>query len=96
MQSESLKDFKKLWTNTCHTMWVEILALRSLEGSLKGNYANIPKTLDLTDLVYAPECRGRMEGINKDTFLNNIQTYIEYNITTVRVVLLSAPLRRTF
>jgi hypothetical protein len=96
MQSQSLKDFSKLWTNTCHTMWVEILSLRGLEANLKGNYANIPKTYDLTDIIYAPECRGRMQGINKDVFLDDIETYIQYNITTVRVVLLSAAFEAYF
>lgn len=96
MESQYLKDFKKLWTNACHTMWIEILALRNLEAYLKGNYSNIPRGVYLTDIVYTPEIKGRIDGIDKDFFLENIETYIQYNVTTLRVVLLSAAFESYF
>ncbi len=89
MASVNLKQLKKLWAESCKTLWIEIAALRYLENDLRGRYAEIGSSVILTDLVYAPECKGRINDSTKDEVLARIDHYITHAVT-LRVVLLSA------
>lgn len=81
--------FKKTWGETCHTMWIEILGVHALHGLIHGRYSEIPNNVKLTEIVYAPECRGRLNDITKDRFLERFHEY-RSSAVSYRVVLLSS------
>jgi hypothetical protein len=89
MATENLKAFKATWAHACKTMWFEVTALRHLEGRLLGNYASIGRDVLLTDMIYAPEARGRIDDGTRDFFLEKVEEFIG-EVTLLRVVLLSA------
>ena len=51
-------------------MWIEVAAIRHLESHLRGSYAQIGEKAVLTDWVYAPECKGRIDDTTKDFVLD--------------------------
>ncbi len=93
--STCLKNLKRLWADSCRTMWVEILALRNLEGFLRARYYETSPQAELTDITYAPECKGRLDSLHKDYYLDNVDEFVN-NLTAVRVVLLSASFESYF
>jgi len=95
MAGKDLKAFKAVWAATCKTMWVQVAALRHLEGFLRGNYASIPAEAVVTDLTFAPECKGRLDDATKDFLLQRVAYFIHCEVT-LRVVLLSAAFESFF
>lgn len=89
MESTALKNFKSLWAHACKSMWIEIAALRHLQSSILGQYASIPNNAVLTDWIYAPECRSRIDDTKKDFVLDKMPLLIS-SVATSRIVLLSA------
>jgi hypothetical protein len=89
MATENLKAFKATWAHACKTMWFEVTALRHLEGRLLGDYARIGHDVLLTDMIYAPEARGRIDDGTRDFFLERVVEFVG-EVTLLRVVLLSA------
>jgi hypothetical protein len=89
MPSLALKKFASLWAEACKTMWVEVAALRHLESTIRGNFASIPEDAVLTDWIYAPECRRRIDDSRKGAVLDNMDRWISAAATS-RVVLLAA------
>ena len=89
MPTENIRAFKQTWTYACKTMWMEVTALRHLQGRLLGDYAAVPKERLLTDLTYAPEAKGRIDDGTKDFFLERVEQYVD-EVALLRVVLLSA------
>ena len=95
MPSKALKNFRALWADACKTMWIEVAAIRHLESQLRGNYAQIDDKAVLTDWVYAPECKGRIDDTTKDFVLGRVIDLINSAVTP-RVVLLSAAFESYF
>lgn len=93
--SECLKDFKTVWRDSCHSMWVELLSITMTESFVSSKYWELPPNQLLTDMVYVPEIRGRIDDINKDRFLQRAGNYRQ-SIVTNRVVLLSASFENYF
>ena len=89
MTSPALKNFKTLWADACKTMWIEIAALRHLESSIHTHYATLSMNAVLTDWIYAPECRKRIDDTNKDFILEQMPRLISA-VATSRIVLLAA------
>lgn len=70
-------------------MWTELAALRCTAAFLHANYTAIDDDTPLTDLVYAPESKGRMKDVTKVAFLERLERYMQA-VVTGRLVLLSA------
>jgi len=70
-------------------MWIEVTALRYMEGRLLGEYATIAPGRLLTDLVHSPEAKGRIDDATKDFYLERVGEFIS-EVALLRVVLLSA------
>lgn len=87
--SQHLIDFRAVWGDACHTMWIELAALRCTAAFTQGNYMAIPDDRPLTDLIYAPESKGRMDDVTKSVLLGRMDRYMQA-VVTGRVVLLSA------
>ena len=87
--SEHLKDFKAVWGDSCQSMWAELLALTIAESHIVSNYNDLPTDRRLTDMFYAPELRGRLDDLKKDTYLGRVNNY-RMAVITNRIIVLSA------
>lgn len=87
--SNHLRDFKEVWRNACHTMWVELTGLRSAAALIHRDYPSLSRTAPITDVIYSPEARGRVDDVTPDVFLERLPSY-QTAVVTSRVVLLSA------
>ncbi|MBN2448951.1 MAG: hypothetical protein JXR77_01095 [Lentisphaeria bacterium] len=87
--SQHLKDLKAVWGQSCHSMWVELLSLRCAATFVQSQYGVLDKTMLLTDLIYAPESKGRLNDVTPDLFLQRLPGYLQ-GVVTDRIVLLSA------
>lgn len=87
--TEYLKDFKTVWGDSCQSMWAELLALSIAESHVVSNYAAIPEECLLTDMFYAPNLRGRLRDLTRDTYLERVPTYRQ-SVISNRLVVLSA------
>jgi hypothetical protein len=88
-ESDHIRELRAVWGQACHTMWTELTALRVTAAFVQENYRTIGDKVPLTDLVYAPESRGRMDDVTKSAFLGRQDTYLK-SVVTGRIVLLSA------
>ncbi len=70
-------------------MWIELLALRCTQAKLQAEYGTTSKKILLTDLIFSPEARGRLQDIRVDEYLSRCPRYLQ-NVVTDRIVLLSA------
>lgn len=94
MPTKHMKNLSSLWANTCNTMWIEIAALRALELQLRNHYATAKPVTPVVDLVYAPECVGRL-GDSIAITLPRIPSVMD-DLVTTRVVLLAAAFEAYF
>jgi hypothetical protein len=93
--SSALKRLKKIWADACKTMWIEVAAIRHLEGDVRSRYGELGPKAVLTDWIYAPECRGRIDDSTRDFFLDNVVHFVT-SAATSRIVLLSAAFESYF
>lgn len=89
MPSSHLKNFKKLWSHTCKSMWIELAALAHLNNSIRGRYSEIGADSILTEWIYAPECNGRIDDTKPEMVLSRFSEWTS-SVALSRVVLLSA------
>jgi len=90
-RSDSYKQFSALWVRACKSMWVERTALRNLHAFALDSYRTHGAGKLLTDLVYAPDARGRIDDLDIHTFLDASAEYLD-EVVSSRIVLLSAAL----
>lgn len=95
MHSAALKRLKATWADACKCMWIEVAALRNLEADVRARYGALGPQAVLTDWVYSPECRGRIDDSRRDFVLDNVEHFISAAATS-RVVLLSAAFESYF
>lgn len=93
--SEHLKDLKAVWGDSCHAMWVELLCIGMAESYVVTKYADIPEGLSIHDMFYAPELKGRINGLTRDTFLERSPGY-RHAVIANRIVILSASFEAYF
>jgi hypothetical protein len=93
--SELLKDFKSVWAQSCQSMWAELLAITMAQSHVIANYGALPADKLLTDMFYAPELKSRLGDLNKDRFLERVETY-RTTVVANRLVVLSASFETYF
>ncbi|WP_454919282.1 hypothetical protein [Xanthobacter sediminis] len=87
--SEHLRDLKTVWGDSCHSMWAELLSISIAENTVRGRYAEISKLISLDEFSYAPDVRGRLGVLTKDSYLSRVSKYKDAVITN-RLIILSA------
>lgn len=95
MASTQLVTLKRTWRDACHTMWIQLLTLRFVEGHIQGNFRDIPPGIPLSTQCWCPESNGRVDDVSRDVYLQRLPDYLQYGIT-LRVVLLSAAFEEYF
>lgn len=95
MGSSQLAVLKRTWRDACHTMWVELAALRFLEGEVRGRFAQFSVTEPISTQFWCPESANRINDVRRDTYLERLPQYVQYGVT-LRVVLLSAAFEEYF
>ncbi|AYV45100.1 hypothetical protein CFHF_04240 [Caulobacter flavus] len=93
--SEHLKDLKAVWGDSCHAMWAELLCIAMAESHVVSNYKDIPASKSIDEMFYAPELRGRINALTRDTFLERTPSY-RHAVVTNRIVILSASFEAYF
>mgnify|MGYP003382988049 CR=1 FL=1 len=88
-ESQHIKDLRAVWGSACHTMWIELTALRCTATFVHNNYAIIADKTPLTNVIDTPESKGRLDSLTRSSFLEHFESYVEA-VVTGRVVLLSA------
>jgi hypothetical protein len=76
-------------------MWVELAALRFLEGEVRGRFAQYKATEPISAQFWCPESAGRINDVHRDTYLERMPQYVQYGVT-LRIVLLSAAFEEYF
>lgn len=90
-----LATFTESWAWACHTMWIELLALRCTQADLASRRVSFTAPPLLTDVVYAPECNGRLKDDTVTRFLDAFPQY-QAQVVSSRLVLLSASFESFF
>lgn len=93
--SDHLKDLKAVWGDSCHAMWVELLCISMAESHVVAHYKDIPHNTSIQDLFYAPDLKGRINGLTRDIFLERAAGY-RHAVVTNRIVILSASFEAYF
>jgi len=76
-------------------MWVELLCISMAESHVVAHYKDIPQNTSIQDLFYAPDLRGRINGLTRDIFLERAAGY-RHAVVTNRIVILSASFEAYF
>jgi hypothetical protein len=93
--SDHLKDLKAVWGDSCHAMWVELLCVTIAESHVITSYRDISPGMSIHDMFYAPELKGRINGLTRDVFLERSPNY-RHAVVTNRIVILSASFEAYF
>lgn len=95
MASQHLKDLRAVWGESCHSMWIELLSIRCTHAHLLSQYGALSDRVLLTEIVYSPESKGRLNDITPAIFIKRLDRYLQA-VVTDRVVLLSAAFEQYF